>query len=104
MALSTGAGPGTMVGGKTVDKMSQSASSAAMERTLWIVFIANEVGGNDLQHAVADDFVDQIQIVLLNCNLFGVPLIDDIRRHLLLKEPPRFGIRDVDALRILVPN
>src|SRR5262245_12016508 len=96
MALTTATGPGTIVGGKSVDRISQRRASATIESILGIVLIANEVVWNHLQHAVADDFVNKIQVVFLHGDLVIVPCANDVWQHFLPEQPCFLRILDVD--------
>ncbi len=74
-----------------------------MERILGIVLIANEVMGDHLEHALADNVVNQIQIILLHRDLIRVPSFDNVWRHPLLKQPALSRILNINAFRVLVP-
>src|SRR5436190_15975345 len=65
----TATGPGTMVGGKFSDSTYHRASSARIERTLRIEVIADEIFRNGFHDRIAENFVHQLQIILLNVDL-----------------------------------
>ena len=65
MALNTGIGPGTIVGGNIQARISHATNRLAMDRTLGNVVITNEVRRYNFDHAVADDVVHQLQVIVL---------------------------------------
>jgi hypothetical protein len=65
IALNTGTGPGTIVGGKTVDNSTHTRSKETIERILGSVVIANEIRRYNFEDAIADDAVYELQVVVL---------------------------------------
>ena len=65
MALHTGIGPGTIVGGNIHARINHATSRLAMDRTLGNVVITNEVRRYNFDDAVADDVVHQLQVIVL---------------------------------------
>src|SRR5215831_6529547 len=104
MALKTGTGPGTIVGGNTQARTSQTASRLAMERTLGNVFITNEILRNNLNDTVADDVMNQLQVVVLQSDLVGIPCFDEVRSHLLTKKHSFRRIVHLNACCVFVPH
>src|SRR5262247_1725850 len=104
IALKTGTGPGTMVGENTAESTSHATSSETMERILGSVFIANEVCRDNLEDAVADNTMDEFQVIVLQIDLLRVPALHKVRSHLLPQQLPFGRIVHLDARRVFVPD
>src|SRR5262249_50717359 len=104
IALKTGTGPGTILGGYTADNTSHAASRDAIDRTLGSVVIADEVRRYNFKNAVADDVVDEFQVVVLQRDLIGIPVLDQVGLHFFAKQLALCRILDVDRRGIFIPH
>src|SRR5262245_21219781 len=86
------------------ESSSHAASREAMERILGSVVITNEIRRYNFHDALADDVVDEVQIIVLQSNLRVIPMLHEIGSHLLAKQCALGRIVHPDAGGVFIPD
>src|SRR6266481_6266066 len=67
-----------MVGEKTKDRISHASTKETIDKILRIVFITDQILRDHLKDALSYNIVHQLQVVVLQGDLIGIPFFNEV--------------------------